>query len=77
MKIKVLMTGGTIDKVYNTSTGELTFVKTHIIDMLNRSRSMVDTLSEVLFLKDSFKYLTIHSNINTRRLILHTTECKT
>jgi L-asparaginase len=44
------MTGGTIDKVYNTSTGELTFVKTHIIDMLNRSRSMVDTLSEVLFL---------------------------
>jgi L-asparaginase/Glu-tRNA(Gln) amidotransferase subunit D len=32
MKIKVLMTGGTIDKVYNTSTGELTFVKTHIIE---------------------------------------------
>ncbi|CAC9636182.1 asparaginase domain-containing protein [bacterium endosymbiont of Bathymodiolus sp. 5 South] len=55
MKIKVLMTGGTIDKVYNTSTGELTFVKTHIIDMLNRSRSMVDTLSEVLFLKDSLE----------------------
>jgi L-asparaginase/Glu-tRNA(Gln) amidotransferase subunit D len=36
MKIKVLMTGGTIDKVYNTSTGELTFVKTHIIDIKNR-----------------------------------------
>jgi hypothetical protein len=46
---------GTIDKVYNASTGELAFVKTHIIDMLNRSRSMADTLSEVLFLKDSLE----------------------
>jgi L-asparaginase len=50
MKIKVLITGGTIDKVYNISTGELAFVETHIIDMLNRSRSMAETLSEVVFL---------------------------
>ncbi len=55
MKIKVLITGGTIDKEYNVSTGELTFVETHIIDMLNRSCSMADTLSEVLFLKDSLE----------------------
>ena len=55
MKIKVLITGGTIDKAYNTSTGELTFVETHIINMLNRSRSMADTLSEVLFLQDSLE----------------------
>jgi L-asparaginase len=65
MKIKVLITGGTIDKAYNTSTGELAFVETHIIDMLNRSRSMADTLSEVLFLKDSLEIT--HDN---RALIL-------
>ncbi|CAC9490881.1 L-asparaginase (EC, partial [uncultured Gammaproteobacteria bacterium] len=65
MKIKVLITGGTIDKAYNTSTGKLAFVETHIIDMLNRSRSMAETLSEVLFLKDSLEIT--HDN---RALIL-------
>lgn len=55
MKIKVLITGGTIDKTYKELTGELSFTETHIVDMLNRGRSMVDTLSEVLFLKDSLE----------------------
>ena len=55
MKIKVLITGGTIDKTYKELTGELSFTETHVIDMLNRGRSMVDTLSEVLFLKDSLE----------------------
>ncbi len=53
MTIKLLITGGTIDKAYDELTGQLVFKKTHLVDMLNRSRSMVDTLSEVLFLKDS------------------------
>ncbi|MBC8494179.1 MAG: asparaginase [Candidatus Thioglobus sp.] len=55
MKIKVLITGGTIDKSYKELTGELSFTETHIVDMLNRGRSMADTLSEVLFLKDSLE----------------------
>lgn len=53
MTIKLLITGGTIDKVYDELTGQLVFKQTHLIDMLNQSRSMVETLSEVLFLKDS------------------------
>ncbi|WP_190600615.1 asparaginase domain-containing protein [Candidatus Vesicomyidisocius sp. SY067_SCS001] len=53
MRIKLLITGGTIDKVYDELIGKLVFQQTYLIDMLNRSRSMVDTLSEVLFLKDS------------------------
>ncbi len=53
MTIKLLITGGTIDKVYNELTGQLVFKQTHLIDILNQSRSMVDTLPEVLFLKDS------------------------
>jgi len=55
MKIKLLITGGTIDKVYNELTGKLEFGSTHIVDMLNRGRSMADTTSEVLFLKDSLE----------------------
>jgi len=55
MKIKLLITGGTIDKVYNELTGGLTFNTSHLDEMLNRGRSMVDTLSEVLFLKDSLE----------------------
>jgi len=55
MKIKLIITGGTIDKVYNELTGKLEFGDTHIVEMLNRGRSMVETLSEVLFLKDSLE----------------------
>ncbi len=51
--IKLLITGGTIDKIYDDLTGGLVFGKTHIVDMLNRGRSMSETASEVLFLKDS------------------------
>ena len=55
MKIKVLITGGTIDKTYKELTGELSFTETHMVDMFNRGRCMADTLSEVLFLKDSLE----------------------
>jgi len=40
-------------KKYNELSGDLIFDKTHIVDMLNRSRCMTETLSEVIFLKDS------------------------
>ena len=55
MDIQFFITGGTIDKVYNELTGELVFDQTHVVDMLNRGRSMADTESEVLFLKDSLE----------------------
>ena len=53
MSIQIFITGGTIDKKYNELSGGLIFDKTHIVDMLNRSRCMTETLSEVIFLKDS------------------------
>ena len=65
MTIQVFITGGTIDKVYNELTGELEFSNTYIVDMLNRGRSMVETQSEVLFLKDS-----LEMNDDDRTLIL-------
>ncbi len=65
MKIKLLITGGTIDKVYNELTGELAFDTSYLCEMLERSRSTVNIDSEVLFLKDS-----LEMNDEDRDLIL-------
>lgn len=53
MKIKILITGGTIDKIYDDLKGELTFDKTHVPAMLEQGRCNVDINIETLMLKDS------------------------
>jgi len=65
IKLKLLITGGTIDKTYKELSGELSFTQTHIIEILNRGRSTVNIDSEVLFLKDS-----LEMNDKDRDLIL-------
>ena len=65
MQIKILVTGGTIDKVYNELTGELTFGTSNLDEMLECSRSTVGINTEVLFLKDS-----LDMNDEDRGLIL-------
>ena len=53
MKIRLFITGGTIDKVYNQSNGELEFDQTHFLGMITRARIEVDLLIEELLLIDS------------------------
>jgi len=53
MKLRLLITGGTIDKVYNQSNGELEFDKTHFPEMITRSRVEVDLSIEQVLLIDS------------------------
>ena len=53
MKVRLLITGGTIDKVYNQSNGELEFDKTHFTEMISRARVEVDISIEQLLLIDS------------------------
>jgi L-asparaginase len=53
MKIKLFLTGGTIDKGYNELTGELTYTKTRIQEMLSQARARVDLDIEELMLLDS------------------------
>ena len=65
MQIKILVTGGTIDKVYNELAGKLTFDDSHLGEMLECSRSTVGINTEVLFLKDS-----LDMNDEDRSLIL-------
>ncbi len=53
MRIRLFITGGTIDKVYNQSSGELEFDQTHFPEILSRARIEVDLLIEELLLIDS------------------------
>ncbi|MCK4708232.1 MAG: asparaginase [Gammaproteobacteria bacterium] len=53
MKIKLLITGGTIDKSYNMHNGELHFVDSHIPAMLNEGRCKAIVELDKLMLKDS------------------------
>src|SRR5512139_658690 len=53
--IRVLITGGTIDKEYDPVTGELTFAKSHLTNMLNQVRCRVMVVLEEIMLKDSLQ----------------------
>jgi len=55
MKVKILITGGTIDKSYNMHNGELHFVDSHIPSMLVEGRCKVELEIDKLMLKDSLE----------------------
>lgn len=55
MSIKLLLTGGTIDKSYNESNGELDFTKTHMPELFELGRNRADLNIEQLMLKDSLQ----------------------
>lgn len=51
MSIKLLLTGGTIDKYYNESNGDLDFYKTHMPELLELGRNRSDIeIEQPLFL---------------------------
>ena len=53
--IRILITGGTIDKEYDPLTGELTFPKSHLSNMLNQVKCKVRFVLEEIMLKDSLQ----------------------
>ena len=53
MRLKIFATGGTFDKVYNASNGELVFKETHVPTMLAESYSKISIEVEQLLLIDS------------------------
>ncbi|MEE9444666.1 MAG: asparaginase domain-containing protein [Cocleimonas sp.] len=53
MSIKIILTGGTIDKHYNESNGELDFVDSHIPEILKLGRNFTENSIEQVLLKDS------------------------
>ena len=53
--IRILITGGTIDKEYDPLTGELIFAKSHLSNILNQVRCKVKSVLEEVMLKDSLQ----------------------
>ena len=53
--IRILITGGTIDKEYDPITGELTFARSHLSNMLNQVRCKAKFVLEEIMLKDSLQ----------------------
>ncbi|MCX6800086.1 MAG: asparaginase domain-containing protein, partial [Candidatus Falkowbacteria bacterium] len=53
MAIKIIITGGTIDKVYNHLNGELTFTESNVPEMLKQARCTLDIKVQNLLMKDS------------------------
>jgi len=51
--VRVLITGGTIDKVYNRIEGKLTFSSTHVKEIFDQAGCKSDYLVEKVMLKDS------------------------
>jgi len=53
--IRILITGGTIDKEYNPLTGELTFAESHLSNILSQVRCEAMFVLEEVMLKDSLQ----------------------
>ncbi len=53
MTIKLLITGGTIDKQYDELNGELIFTQSGVEDMLAQGRAKLDISPATVMLKDS------------------------
>lgn len=53
MPIRILLTGGTIDKLYSVEEGELCFEESHVEEMLDRANVTTEIVVEELMLKDS------------------------
>jgi len=55
MNIKIIITGGTLDKDYNTLTGELYFPKTHLPQLLSQANLTLPIQTQVVLQKDSLE----------------------
>ena len=69
MSIRILLTGGTIDKLYSVEEGELRFEESHVEEMLDRANVTAEIVVEELMLKDS-----LDISENEREQILQTCE---
>lgn len=56
--LRVLVTGGTIDKIYDTTEGRLGFERTHVLEMLRQSRVPLPAhCVQTVVLKDSLEMM--------------------
>jgi len=53
LPIRILATGGTLDKEYNKLSGELVFTRSHLDEILEQARVRAPVTIETVMLKDS------------------------
>ena len=53
LPIRILATGGTLDKEYNKLSGELVFTRSHLAEILDQARVRAPVAIETVMLKDS------------------------
>jgi len=51
--LKIFITGGTLDKEYRQTDGELVLTKTHVNEILSLGKCTLDICLEIIMLKDS------------------------
>lgn len=73
--IRLLVTGGTFDKVYNELDGMLSFRDTHVHEMLRSGRSRLDVQVEVVTLMDSLDMTDEIRGELFRRCVAATEQC--
>lgn len=60
MTIRILVTGGTFDKEYDPITGQLSFEKTHVHEMLRLGRSRLHVKITTVMMMDSMSMTSAH-----------------
>ena len=69
MTIRILITGGTIDKEYDKLSGKLEFTKSSIPQLLQQARCDVPITLEIVMLKDSLEMVDADRMEITKRCI--------
>lgn len=72
--IQIFVTGGTFDKSYNHIQGALFFEKTHLPEMLERSRCQLDIQIDTLMMIDSLDMNTKHTDAIVAACMTSTSE---
>jgi len=86
MSVRVFITGGTFDKEYNELTGQLYFNDSHLPEMLDLGRNLVDVEIRTLMMVDSLEMTDIDRDLvaehclkspETKIIITHGTDTMT
>ncbi len=72
VRIRIIVTGGTLDKEYDEATGQLVFRHTHVPEMLKSVRSKLNAKITEVMLTDSTRM----TNNGRKAILRHCKNCK-
>lgn len=69
--LKIFITGGTLDKEYRQTDGELVLTKTHVNEILSTGKCSLDVDLEIVMLKDSL----FMDELDRQKILIKCLEC--